>query len=80
MKIQVLGTGCRKCVQLHENVLEALRRTDRCAELAKVTDLAEITGLGVFLTPALAIDGKVVFAGRIADVDELMRILEEHVS
>lgn len=80
MKIQVLGTGCRKCVQLYENVLEALRRTDRCAEVAKVTDLAEITGLGVFLTPALAIDGNVVLAGRIAEVDELMRILEEHVS
>lgn len=80
MKIRVLGTGCRKCVQLYENVLEALRRTDRCAEVAKVTDLAEITGLGVFLTPALAIDGNVVLAGRIAEVDELMRILEEHVS
>jgi small redox-active disulfide protein 2 len=80
MKIQVLGTGCRKCMQLHENVLQALRRADRSAEVAKVTDLAEIAGLGVYLTPALAIDGKVVFTGRVADVDELMRILEKHAS
>jgi len=75
MKIQILGTGCPKCARLHENVLEALRRTDLAAEVVEVTSLSDITALGVYLTPALAIDGRVVFSGRAADVDELVEIL-----
>jgi hypothetical protein len=36
--------------------------------------------MGVFMTPALAIDGEVVFTGRVADVEELVHILEDHAS
>jgi len=80
MKIQVIGMGCRKCVQLHENVLAALVQSDLSAEIEKVTELSLITAMGVFMTPALAIDGEVVFTGRVADVEELVHILEDHAS
>jgi small redox-active disulfide protein 2 len=80
MKIQVLGMGCRKCERLHENVLAALRESDLSAEIEKVTDLARISAMGVFMTPALAIDGEVVFTGRVADVEELVHLLEGHAS
>lgn len=77
MKIQILGMGCRKCVQLYENVLQALQRAEMSAEVVKVKDLPEITAMGVFLTPALAIDGQVVFTGRVADVEELAHIFSQ---
>jgi protein-disulfide isomerase len=40
-------------------------------EITKVTDLKEISGYGVMLTPALVIDGKVRSAGKIPSVDEI---------
>jgi small redox-active disulfide protein 2 len=44
-------------------------------ELEKVTDMAEITGFGVMVTPALVMDGKVLFSGKTPSVEELKEML-----
>ena len=46
-------------------------------EIEKVTDLAEITKFGVWMTPALAVDGDVKFAGEVPDIEKLKRVLAE---
>jgi len=63
MKVQVLGTGCPKCMQTAENAKAA-------AEAAGDTP-AEIAKFGVMFTPALAIEGKVKVAGRVPTVAEI---------
>lgn len=74
-RIQILGTGCPKCQQLAANAELAAKELGIEYELEKVTDLNEITKLGVMVTPALAIDGDVKSVGRVLSKDELKKLL-----
>ncbi|NCB40408.1 MAG: thioredoxin family protein, partial [Erysipelotrichia bacterium] len=65
MKIQILGTGCPKCLKLAAEAEQAAKELGLSYELVKVTDINEIMGFGVMITPALAIDGNVKFAGKV---------------
>lgn len=75
MKIQILGTGCSKCQKLAKHAEAAAQELQLDYELVKVTDIKEIAGFGVMMTPALAIDGQVKLSGKVPSVDELKRIL-----
>ena len=74
-KIQILGTGCAKCEKLAENVKQAADNPGLDYEMEKVTDLNQIMGFGVMTTPALAVDGMVLVAGKVpapADLEKLI--------
>ena len=71
MKIEILGMGCSKCRQFAANAEAAVKEINIPVEIVKVTDIDKITGYGVMATPALAIDGKVVSAGRVLTKDEI---------
>ena len=75
MKIEVLGSGCAKCTQLYANVEKALALAGRDAEVVKVQDLPTIMKYGVMSTPALVIDGKVRFSGKLATPEEIRGML-----
>jgi small redox-active disulfide protein 2 len=70
-KVQVLGTGCPKCVQTAENAKAAAKALGVEIELVKVDKPAEIAKFGVMFTPALAVDGKVKVSGRVPSPDEI---------
>lgn len=71
MKIDVLGTGCAKCVKLYKETEKALVRTGITATLQKVEKLDEIMKYGVMFTPALVIDGEVKASGRVVPAAEI---------
>ena len=75
MKIEILGTGCPKCKKLTENVEAALKEKNIQAEIVKVTDIEKIMEYGVMTTPAIAIDGKVVSAGRILTKEDIGKLI-----
>jgi len=75
MKIQILGTGCPKCKTLMENAEAAAKELGLKYELSKVADITEIIKFGVMITPALAVDGKVLFSGKVPSIDELKTIM-----
>ncbi|MBE0635796.1 TM0996/MTH895 family glutaredoxin-like protein [Candidatus Bipolaricaulota bacterium] len=75
MKIEILGTGCPKCVALMDNVKAAVAELGVQAEIAKVTDIVEIANRGVMMTPALSVDGEIKLVGKLATVDELKALL-----
>ena len=75
MKIEVLGTGCSKCKTLYENVKKALEESGTTAEILKVEDIPSIMKHGVMSTPALVIDGKIMFSGKTASVGEIKGLL-----
>ncbi len=75
MKIEILGTGCPKCKQLEKNVLAALAKTGKFAEVVKVEDLQKIMEYGVMSTPGLVIDGKVVSVGKLLTPDEIAELI-----
>ena len=77
MKIQVLGTGCPKCSQLAERAEQALSEAGLSGEVSKVSDINEIMGFGVMMTPGLVIDGEVKVAGKVPSVEEIKQLLQQ---
>lgn len=73
--IQILGTGCAKCDKLKKNVEEAVAASGVEAQVEKVTDINVITGFGVMMTPALAIDGEVKVVGKVPSPEEIAKLL-----
>jgi small redox-active disulfide protein 2 len=74
-KIQILGTGCPKCKKLAENADEAAKDLGIECEIEKVTNVNEIMGFGVMVTPALVVDGDVKVVGKVPSPDEIKKIL-----
>ena len=74
--VQVLGTGCPKCEKLKHNAEEAVKQAGIEAMVEKVTDINVITGFGVMMTPALAVDGEVKLVGKVASPDEIQKLLQ----
>lgn len=74
--IQVLGTGCKKCVLLKENVEAALRAANIEADVQKIEDINEIVSFGVMSTPALVVNGEVKIVGKVASPEEITRVLQ----
>ncbi|MDO9584590.1 MAG: thioredoxin family protein [Desulfomicrobium sp.] len=75
MKIQILGTGCPKCVKLTAAVKTAADDLGLAYEIEKVTDVNQIMAYGVMMTPGLVVDGEVKLVGKVPTVDELKKIL-----
>ena len=74
-KLQILGTGCPKCQKLAENVEAAAEKLGIEYEIEKVTDINDIIGFGVMMTPALAVDGEVRITGEVPGVDDIKDML-----
>ncbi|NNG16796.1 MAG: thioredoxin family protein [Gemmatimonadales bacterium] len=77
MKIDVYGPGCANCKRLEQRVRDALTTMDLEAQVTKVEDLVAIAEAGVFRTPALGIDGKLVLQGRVPGVTELEYLIKK---
>ena len=76
-KIQILGTGCPKCLQLMKNAESACRELGIEYELEKVDDINKIIEFGVMMTPAIAVDGTVKKAGKVLSAEEIKELLSE---
>lgn len=74
--VQVLGPGCAKCEKLKQNAEEAVEQSGVEATVEKITDINVITGFGVMMTPALAIDGEVKLVGKVASPEEIQKLLQ----
>ena len=82
MKIEVLGPGCRRCEQLFENTqaaVSSLGAASEMIEIQKVKDPAYFMRLGVFVTPALVIDGRVLSVGKLLEVEEIQKVIKENM-
>jgi small redox-active disulfide protein 2 len=74
-KIQILGTGCVKCMKLAENAEKAAKELGIEFEIQKVQDIKEIMNHGVMMTPGLAIDGQVRAVGKVLSVEDIKKLL-----
>mgnify|MGYP003623389677 CR=1 FL=1 len=75
--VKVLGSGCKKCNQLEENTVAALKQLGMDTGIEHVTDFAQIDAWGVMTTPALVVDGKVVLYGKVAKTEEIVTLLQK---
>jgi small redox-active disulfide protein 2 len=76
MEIRVFGPGCANCIKLEKVVVEVIREMGITEQVQKVSDIKEMLSYGIMSTPALVIDGKVKFSGRIPSKDEIKKYLQ----
>ncbi len=75
MKVEILGVGCAKCNKLYDLVTELVKEKGIDADVAKVEDLKIFAQYGVFMTPALVVDGQVKVAGKVPKESEILKWL-----
>ena len=75
-KLQVVGPGCPKCEELAKRTEEAAKALDVDYELEKVKDLNQIMSLGVFMTPALVVDGQVKVVGKVPSEEGIKKMIQ----
>jgi len=75
IKIEIMGTGCKKCQQLEANAREAVANLNLSAEVSHITDPIEIAKKGVMSTPAMAINGRVVSKGQVISTEQILPLL-----
>jgi small redox-active disulfide protein 2 len=75
MEIKVLGPGCPKCKTLEQATRNAVSELGIDANITKIDDIVAIMNYGVMRTPALVIDEKVIFSGKVPGVSELKEII-----
>ncbi|MFZ0241396.1 MAG: thioredoxin family protein [Desulfobacterales bacterium] len=72
MEIKVLGPGCKKCHETEKIVKEAVAEAGVEAVVDYVTDIRDITKYGVFVTPAVVVDGEVKSAGKVPRKEDVI--------
>ena len=75
MIIQIAGPGCARCQATEKVVKEVCKDLNLQHEIQHNYDIREYSKMGIRLTPAVLLDGKVVFSGRVPTAEELKEIL-----
>jgi len=76
MKIEILGTGCKKCNDLEIIVKEAISKVGGFHSVEKVDDVMKIMDYGVMSTPGLVIDGVVKSTGKLLNLEEVLALMK----
>jgi hypothetical protein len=79
MKIEILGTGCKRCDQLYANALSAAANFGPNAGIGveKNGDIQYFSRMGVFMTPGLVIDGEVIAVGKVLTAEDIQKKIQE---
>ena len=80
LDIKVVGTGCPNCQKLFELCNEVIIENDIDGFVTKVTDRNLFADLGIWMTPGLIANGKVLSQGKIPTKSTLEHWLKEAVS
>jgi small redox-active disulfide protein 2 len=75
-KIQILGTGCAKCVKLEEVSRKAADELGIEYEVEKVKDVKKIMEFGVMMTPALVVNGEVKVVGKVPSIEDVKKYIK----
>ncbi|MBI5186452.1 MAG: TM0996/MTH895 family glutaredoxin-like protein [Nitrospinae bacterium] len=75
MKIQIAGPGCARCQATEKVVREVCKELNLEAAIEHKYDVREYVKLGIRLTPAVVVDGKIILSGKVPGFDELKEAL-----
>ena len=76
MIIEIFGSERSKCKAMMEYVGETLKDLDTEAQLVYISEPIAIQKHGVFITPALAINGDIKISGMVPSRDEIKTLLQ----
>jgi small redox-active disulfide protein 2 len=78
LSVKILGSGCKKCQTLEAKVRHLVTENNIDATVDKVTDIQEMVGYGIMMTPGLIINEKVKSIGIIPKDDQIINWLKEN--
>lgn len=73
--IKILGSRCKNCHTLFENVKKTTELLGTDVEIEYITDLQRIMEYGAMSMPALVINEKVVSVGKVLKPAEIEKII-----
>jgi small redox-active disulfide protein 2 len=74
-KIEVLGPGCTRCKETFRVVQHVVETGKLPFEVEKIESMDRMVALGLLATPGVAVEGKVIFSGRIPKAEEIRAAL-----
>ncbi len=74
--IKILGSCNCQCKSAYEVVEKAIKENGLEATVTTETDIMELMKYGIMSTPAIVIDGKVVFVGGTPSSDDIKKWFE----
>ena len=76
IKIEILGTGCAKCIALQKIVEEVVSELEGDFTVTKVDDIEKIMAYNVLSTPGFVINGEVKSSGKLLSKAEIKDLLD----
>ena len=79
MKIQILGSGCPNCKNLHQIVEQVIKENKLEAEVEYLSGskgVAKIMELGAMGSPVLVVDNRIVMTGAISDKNKILDLIQ----
>lgn len=77
--IEVLGTGCKTCLQLFNLAQEVSREVVPEAAVYYSTEVSRIVALGLMNSPVLTINGRPVLVGVLPTRAKLIELIEANI-
>lgn len=78
--IKVVGSGCANCLKLEKLCKEVVTENNFEANIEKETDVNLFADLGVFMTPGLIVNDKVLSQGKIPTKSTLEHWLNKSIN
>jgi small redox-active disulfide protein 2 len=78
LTIRIVGTGCPNCEHLFQLCMNVAAENNLHADIQKITDKEKFTELGVWMTPALIVNGQVLTQGKLPTKSTLDHWLKDN--
>lgn len=79
IKVKLFGAGCSRCFEAELVIREFFKNKELNMDLEKVNDMKEMVKKGIVVTPAIEINGELLFHGRIPKMHELEKWLSSYL-
>lgn len=79
MKIEVIGSGCKKCKMLFELTEDIVKELGLNTIVSYNTDISRIINMGLINSPVLTINDNPVLVGLLPGRDKLKEIISENI-
>ena len=79
MKIEVIGSGCKKCKSLFELTKEMALDLGINDQIIYSTDVNKIVSMGLMSSPVLTINDKPVLVGILPTKEKLKEIISKNI-
>jgi small redox-active disulfide protein 2 len=80
LTIKIVGSGCKNCENLYQLCMNVAAENNLDADIQKITDTEKFAELGVWMTPALMVNGQILSQGKIPTKSTLLHWLEKQLT